>query len=491
MNTKQLIIKALLFFLLFSLPATANRMSTGNSNSDVDITTRPWYRFIENSNSIKLDIPPLRYFSLDNGLKVYYAESDLLPQANFSLYIDGGASQVSDKHLGLSEIWGDLITNGGSKEYDRDKLAEFFESRGSSFSYADGFERGVFSVQSLTHFFEKDLEVALSVFKKPAFNGVDLALLKKKALQSIKQRKENPGRLGYTAAKMYLYPNSVYSRIETSETIHAIDSAAINEWHKKMQDLSRYTLTVTGNFDRESIKSLLNRFFNSKVKNQNNVNPALKNPRPFSREQAATVNLVERPLPQSTIIYKAPGLPHHSKKYFAQKVYDFLLGGSSFNSHLTQVIRTQNGWAYSVYSYYSTSKYEGDISIFVQTANKNVAEVITTIEGILENPETFVTTKKLEQAKLALTNKFVFLYETPGQLVHQHLSIYWDGLDKNYLNNFIEQINQVTKEDILKVARRYYRPESFMVTVVAPPDVKESLLTSRYREKVQSITVPE
>lgn len=94
-------------------------------------------------------------------------------------------------------------------------------------------------------------------------------------------------------------------------------------------------------------------------------------------------------------------------------MFDFLLGGDSFNSYLTQKIRTEKGWAYSAYSTFETDNF-GSVMVFTQTANANLPDVwIVAMDDILAKPEAFVSTDKINQAKLSLKNKFVFLFENP------------------------------------------------------------------------------
>jgi zinc protease len=77
--------------------------------------------------------------------------------------------------------------------------------------------------------------------------------------------------------------------------------------------------------------------------------------------------------------------------YYTLRLFDFLLGGDSFNSYLTQKIRTEKGWAYSAYSSFETDDFTGSIMLFTQTANMNLPEVIAAIDDILAKPEDFIS----------------------------------------------------------------------------------------------------
>ena len=133
----------------------------------------------------------------------------------------------------------------------------------------------------------------------------------------------------------------------------------------------------------------------------------------------------------------------------------------------------------------------GSVFLFAQSANKNVLNLLRRFQEILSQPEIFITDEKIAKAKVAIANKFVFLYETPAQLLEQKLSIKWDGLPENYLNNFIENIKKVKRQDILRVAKKYYSPEEFGIVLVGPADVVSENDVKRLGKTKEGFKVPE
>ena len=94
--------------------------------------------------------------------------------------------------------------------------------------------------------------------------------------------------------------------------------------------------------------------------------------------------------------------------------------------------------------------------------------LLSRLTEILNHPEIFVTEEKLKQAKAAIRNKFVFLYKTPAQLLNILFRLESHGLKNNYLATFLENIEQVTLEDVLNIAKKYYNFDDFLKVIVAP-----------------------
>ncbi|MDH5717960.1 MAG: insulinase family protein [Spirochaetia bacterium] len=483
LNKKIIFFSAVFFTVLliinYSLPAQENK-------------ERPWKKFITNE-SLQLKIPDLKFFTLKNGIKVYFVNHKLLPRSFFSLYVYGTGFDEPDKQTGLNSLWGSMVTFSGSKEYPREKLAEYLEQRASSFSYSGGTERSSFSLSSLSHFFEDDLKLILSVIKNPQFLNEDFEILKQQTLKGIEKRKENPGSLAYIGSNLKFWENSIRGKITTKETINSISIEDLKKWQQEMYKAERFTLLLAGDYDEEKIKPILNDTLGSLVIDEKNkiLDDALK-VKPNNIK--FTTFHIKKDLPQATVLLMTNGMKHSDEDYYPLKIYDFLLGGSSFNSELTQKIRVKKGWAYSVYSHYSAGLYFGDIRIFAQTANENLFDLLREVNTILLNPDSFAGKDKIMEAKKSLENKFVFLYETPESLLNTQLSLMWDGLSDDYLKNFIQKIEKVTNEDILKLAQKYYNPENFFLVIVGP----ENLFADKSKHKdipwlknIVSLEIPE
>ncbi len=448
---------------------------------------RPWQKHLK-GKSLKVNIPPLSETRLSNGIKVYYVKNDLLPRAQISVVIEGGVYEEPANLAGLTKLWGEAVVLSGSSNYPRTKLARLLETNAASFSFDDGFERMSFSFSSLTDYFTTGLRVVFDVIKNPRFADEDIALLRKQLLQAVKKRKENPARLGFLASRLKAYENTLRGRVTTTKSIKGISKSKLIEWQKRLIAQKRISIVLAGDFNLPEIKSLLNSELGS-LKTGAAVNTRVLKRHDAYDQHRQKLFYIEKQIPQTTVILKSRGIVHKSSEYYALKLYDFILGGDSFNSHLMQEIRVKRGWAYSVYSSYRAGRFVGDINIFAQSTNKNVPQLIDRFSEILRKPEAFITAKRLQGAKQSLTNKYVFLYETPGQLASVRLAMKYDGLPDNYLDTYLKNINAVTLEQVLAVARKYYRPENFFFVLVGPKNVWQGKKTTT--TAIEALQVPE
>lgn len=483
--------KRFVFFTVLSLSvvllfasAVFSHQHSANTSANVVPADRHWAKFLKNSAPLRLQIPSTPHLFLKNGIRVDYVVDTSLPKVNFRLFVEGGAQQ--EMQIGLNSVWVDMLTFSGSEKYPRDTLATYLETRATSFTSASSLQRSSFALQSFANFFLQDLEVVLEVLQHPRFAPEDLDFLKKQTLRQLEQRAENPAKLAYLTAAHYLWPHSRRGTITRPQDIEKLEREHLAVWQKKMWNAPRMRIVVSGDFDKESLVAMLEKSLLPE-------NPTRERAFEIAEDKAANTNKIfflSKEIPQSTILFYGQGIKHSSADYYALKVFDYLLGGGSFDSYLTQEIRTKRGWAYSVYSGYRSWQNNGSISIFAQSNAVNTADLINKTEKILQSPEAFVNQNSVAKAKEAISNRFVFLYSTPMQLLSQKLSIEWDGLPPSYLNDFLNNIAKVRQEDVLRVAKKYYQSQNFFIVVVGPQSAKEKLQQSRSSRDLQNIDFP-
>jgi zinc protease len=135
---------------------------------------------------------------------------------------------------------------------------------------------------------------------------------------------------------------------------------------------------------------------------------------------------------------------------------------------LFEEIRNKRGLAYSVTSFFDPGKYPGSFQIILQTKNSSAREAISLIfqqmERIRKEP---VSEKELESAKKYLIGSFPMRLDTQGKLVNFLTQVEYFGLGLDYPERYPSLIKSVSQEEVLRVARTYLHPESFILVVVA------------------------
>ena len=188
----------------------------------------------------------------------------------------------------------------------------------------------------------------------------------------------------------------------------------------------------------------------------------------ISPDFALKTYLVSKDVSQSYIRMGHFGIKRGNPDAYAIELLNFILGGDDLTSRLGAKIRTEKGLAYSISSSYNTDARDyGTFSVTSQTKTESTMQTIKVIEKEIEKISyTLISNEELNAAKESFSNEFVFRFTSPQAIVSQLMELDYKGYPKDYLKNYLGNIEAVTREDILNVAQKYLKPDKMLLMIV-------------------------
>ncbi|MGO9691595.1 MAG: M16 family metallopeptidase, partial [Syntrophobacteraceae bacterium] len=189
---------------------------------------------------------------------------------------------------------------------------------------------------------------------------------------------------------------------------------------------------------------------------------------PFRTEFAeGTVNVaIDKPVTQATIIIGCPAMDRASEDYYPFQVMNQILGSGDLSSRLMAEIRIKKGLAYAVESLLVARRHAGSFRVVIQTRNESAKESTALAEKELERLQREpVSQGELQAAKKFLIGNFPLKYSLQQDYAKFLAQIEFYGLGSDYPDRYASLINAVTQEDILRVAKKYLKPENVIVIV--------------------------
>jgi zinc protease len=180
--------------------------------------------------------------------------------------------------------------------------------------------------------------------------------------------------------------------------------------------------------------------------------------------------LIERPLPQSIVVFGKSGIKRGDPDYYAAYILNHILGGGGFSSRLVDEVREKRGLAYSVSS--SLWIYQHAALMQAQTATKSasVEQAVTLVRAEWARlAEKGPTLEELANAKIFLTGSFPLQLDSTGRLAQIMVSLQIDHLGIDYLDRRNALLESVTLEQAQRVAQRLFNPGALSIVVVGPP----------------------
>jgi len=177
--------------------------------------------------------------------------------------------------------------------------------------------------------------------------------------------------------------------------------------------------------------------------------------------------LIDKPgAPQSEVRIGSIGAARNTPDFFPLTVMNTVLGGQ-FSSRLNMNLRERRGFTYGARSNFSFNKYPGPfLASAAVTTSKTDSAVFEFFYEIERMQRLGITPEELEFAKKSLTGSFARTFETPTQIASALQSIVLYNLPMDYFNSYLQKINNVTLDDVSRVAADYLDSSRMVVVVV-------------------------
>ena len=413
--------------------------------------------------ALKFEIPKSERVQLKNGMVVYLLQDHELPMVNLTAYLNAGSIYEPSDKVGLASLTGATLRSGGTLLTPPDQLDRELEFMASSIESGIGPDSANVSLSTLTRNLDRTLALFAELMTKPAFDPSRVELARMHALEGIRRQNDDPKGIAGRELNLAIYPDHPLGRIPTLASVQGISRDDIIEFQKRYFYPANTILAVSGDFDRDKLLKSLETLF-AQWPNRTASFPAVALPKD---DASPAVLHVQKEVNQSVIRMGHLGIDKNNPDLYAIKVMDFILGGG-FTSRLTQEIRSNQGLAYNVDSYFDTGRrFRGSFIAETETKSETTVKATTLLRSIIAGmTQAEVSEKELNLAKDSIINSFIFGFARSDAVVNQRARLEFYDYPAGYLENYRDNIARVTREDVLRVARKYLHPEAMKLVVV-------------------------
>ena len=401
------------------------------------------------------------------GITAWLVSEPKIPLLSVSFSFLGGGSLDLPERKGTGNMVSGLLDEGAGP-YNSLAFQTKLEELAVRMSFSAGRDSFSGSLRTLTTNRDAAFELLRLALNEPHFEAEAVERIRRQILTGLIAARENPnaiaGRLWFKTAfadQPYGLPNK-----GSTETVKAITADDMRGFLGKALARDRLTIGVVGDITAAELGPLLDRTFGALP-----ASTDIETPAQVSMQGGGTLKVVEKPIPQSQVIFGSMGLARSDPDWYAAYVLNYVLGGGGFTSRLTEEVREKRGLAYSVYSYLYPMDYTAIYMGGVGTQNTRVAEALAVIKAeIARTRDNGLTAEELANAKTYLNGSFPLRLTASGRIARLLLAIQRENLGIDYMDRRAGLINAVTLEDIARVAKRLLQPDNLLVVVVGKPD---------------------
>lgn len=435
------------------------------------MVTAAWSAEPVKANPRTLTFPPLRYdiplserVVLECGMPVYLLRDTELPIISMSAMVRTGSVYEKIEKSGLASLTGTVMRSGGAAGIPSEALNDELEFMAASVESHIMEDMGTVSLTTLSKKLPRALELFTAVLLRPDFSEKQVDIARKQLIESIRRQNDDPKQIAGREINRAIYAGHPLGDVPTLESAGSISRQDMVEFHRTYYRVDNMILTVAGDFERDAMLQLLNATFKKTEGLPPLALPEIPQPK---QEFKAEVIYGKKEVNQSVVRMGHLGVTKESPDLYALRVLNYILGGS-FTSRLTMEIRTNQGLAYNVGSQFDIGRrFTGSFTAETETKAESTGKAIRLMKEIINGMTTApVTDQELQTARNYIINSFMFGFTSPSTIVTQQARLEYYGYSPDYLTTYRDRISQVTKEDVLKAARKHLKPDAFKLVVI-------------------------
>jgi len=412
-------------------------------------------------------------YKMPNGITVLIVEDHRLPKVSASLVIDAGPIKEGAK-AGVISLMGGML-NEGTKTMPKAVFDESVEKLGANV----GLSASGSSASALTRYFKQAFGLMGKALREPAFTQESFDKLKTQSITALEEEAKSAPAIASRVRNALMYgKNHPDGEFETEESIKKLTLQDIKTYYAKYITPSRAYLTFVGDIKPAEAKLLATQVLGS-WKGAPLALPVL----PLVANNAKTeIDLVDVPTAVQAEIHlvNLVDLKKNNPDYFPALLANYILGGGA-ESRLFMNLREKHGFTYGAYSNLGSGRFQTTFDASGSVRNAKVdSAVVEFMKEVKRIRTEKVTPEELNIAKALYNGSFALGLEDPARTATFASNILINNLPPDFYKTYLQKVNAVTADDILRVAKKYFSDDPRIVVVGNKDQMIEGLKKTGY-----------
>jgi zinc protease len=404
--------------------------------------------------------------TLPNGLTVVASAKHKLPMVSISVRLKVGSADDPEDKAGLAALTARLLDKG-TMQRTAMVIADELDFLGAHLEASAGGTGSTVTLSLLAKDVERGLALLAELLQHSSFDAAELAREQAQMLAEIHQQGVEPGLVVAKIFRETLYAGHPLHRPISgyAHTVSQITREDVVAFHQRFYVPNNAIVVVVGALSEERLLEATERFLGAWRARA--LEPmALPQPTPTTGIQ---VRIVDMEVNQTYIQWGHLSVRRVDPEFASLRAMNYLLGGGEFVSRLMQSLREQQGLAYDVGSeFVGGGRFPGFFVAALQTSIPNTSQALKSLITVIQSMQQIpVTSEELSDLKRYYEGSLPARAETYEQVAELLLDREFFGLPDGYWEAELRRIQQLTAQDILRLAQRFLDTENFILALVS------------------------
>jgi zinc protease len=335
--------------------------------------------------------------------------------------------------------------------------------------FSTGVHKSGFNGRSLAEDLPLLLNLLAEAMTQPVFPKAEMEKLRAQILAGMAISAQDTSDMASETFDKILYKGHPYGRPDegTPETIKKITRADLVKFHREHYGPRGMVIAIVGAVKaEEAVRQVKSALGGWQVEGQQEVFeiPEVKLLKKTVRKHHRIAGKS-----QSDIVIGTNGPRRNDPEFMSASLGNSILGQFGMMGRIGDSVREKAGLAYYAYSSLNAGVGPGSWEI---SAGVNPKNVDLATELIVDELKRFVaegvTEDELADSKANFVGRLPLSLESNGGVARALLNIERHDLGLDYYLEYAARVNEVTRDDVLKTARKFIDPEKLAIAVAGP-----------------------
>ncbi len=414
------------------------------------------------------DVTGVTEWTLSNGIKVVLKPTDFNDnQILLNGFSEGGYSLYPLKDNLDARFCANLATQNGLGEYNSVELMKFMSDKNVRLRpfvrlYSEGF-----SGETTKDDFELMLQLIYEYFTAPQFDEDIFETAKEREKTFLQNKANSPRMIWQDSLICAMTNNNLYVKpMQLSDIEKLNNDNCARIFKERFADPGSFTFVFVGSIDKDSIKPIIEKYLGGlpAVDNKEKLNEVGDK---YPKEMKKVI--ARKGKDPKSLVYTvfAGDIKPNLKNEIYLKALSFVMSDS-----LLDQIREKKQWTYSIWASSQIDAKPNNqysISIFYSCAPQNVDSVNNRIVRIADNlSKTEIPDQELAKTIKKLKREHEADMRKNRYWLNQLTDIYQSGGEADFVTDYEEIAESITKKTIQKTAKKYIK--NYYLSIILMPE---------------------
>jgi predicted Zn-dependent peptidase len=402
--------------------------------------------------------------TLDNGIRVITVPMPHTRSVTVSFYVGAGNRYETEPLAGISHFVEHMLFKGTRRWPTAQEISEAVDGVGGILNGATDRELTMYYIKASDAHMGLATEVLLDMLREPLFDPAELEKERKVIIEELAMVPDNPAQLAEVKLDTLLWPEGPlgWDVAGSEETVSAMPREATLEYLRRQYVPNNIVLSVAGNVEHEQVVNLCEGLTRDWIGGE----PSSWAPA-HNGFHGPALSVLNKRTEQTQVTLAVRGVAIRHPDRHAVDLLSAIMG-EGMSSRLFMELRERRSLCYDVHTYTTHYLDAGAFSVYAGVDPSNAAAALGAILEELAKIREDVPEAELRKAK-EITKGHLLLRMEDTRSVSG-----WAGAQELLLgevrdvDTVVAEVEAVTREDVLRVARELLSVDHMAVSIVGP-----------------------